>query len=69
MKSSFAILAAGVLAVSAAAVPSADEFEFLDIVPLYARQAAKSSPEKIECHNNCGTLFSPAHQTPVLEVP
>jgi hypothetical protein len=51
MKSSFALLAAGLAApVIGAAV--ATEYTYLPFVSLQARQNV--SPEKYKCHENCG---------------
>ncbi|RNJ57959.1 hypothetical protein D7B24_005443 [Verticillium nonalfalfae] len=49
MKSYFALLAAAGIA----SVPVVAGYEYLDVVPLEARQA---TGEKFECHSNCGTL-------------
>ncbi|KAG7112844.1 hypothetical protein HYQ44_009195 [Verticillium longisporum] len=49
MKSYFALLAAAGIA----SIPVVAGYEYLDVVPLEARQA---TGEKFECHSNCGTL-------------
>ena len=46
MKSYVALFAAGL-----AALPAVAGYEYLDIVPLEARQA---TGEKFACHENCG---------------
>ncbi|CRJ81674.1 hypothetical protein BN1723_006669 [Verticillium longisporum] len=50
MKSYFALLAAAGIA----SIPVVAGYEYLDVVPLEARQA---TGEKFECHSNCGNAI------------
>ncbi len=68
MKSYIALVAAGLVATTAAtAAPGVNpEHKFLDFVPLEKRQNV--SPEKYACHENCGTstTHAPARDIPDL---